>query len=280
MNRKKLLALFGLKWNPFTPDLPTDGLLVTPRLESFVQRVETMVHDGGFALILGEPGNGKSVTMRLIEQHLAEVPDIVVGVLTRTQSGLADFYRELGQIFGVELRPHNRWNAFDSLRKRWRAHAQASLVKPVLLIDEAQEMPTEVLEEIRHLARGHLDTQAFLNVVFAGLLGLAERFRQPTLVSLGTRIRTRLILDHATPEELTAVLRHAIKKAGAPQLLPETLQNTLVGHAAGNYRVLMNMGAELLAAAAQRNQSTIDEKLFFEVFTHTPPRRKARKDEE
>ena len=59
MNTKKLLALWGLKWNPFSPELPGEGLLVTPRIEHFAWRVEQLVQEGGFALITGESGTGK-----------------------------------------------------------------------------------------------------------------------------------------------------------------------------------------------------------------------------
>jgi hypothetical protein len=50
MNGKKLLSLWGLKWNPFSPELPSEGLLFTPKIESFAWRVEHLVQEGGFAL--------------------------------------------------------------------------------------------------------------------------------------------------------------------------------------------------------------------------------------
>jgi hypothetical protein len=53
MNVKKLLSLWGLKWNPFSPEVPGEALLVTPRIESFAWRVEQLVQEGGFALISG-----------------------------------------------------------------------------------------------------------------------------------------------------------------------------------------------------------------------------------
>jgi hypothetical protein len=52
MNAKKLLALWGLKWNPFTPELPRDALWVTPRIENFAWRVEQLVQEGGDASTL------------------------------------------------------------------------------------------------------------------------------------------------------------------------------------------------------------------------------------
>ena len=57
MNAKKLLSLWGLKWNPFSPELPSEGLLVTARIENFAWRVEQLVQEGGFALISRRVGN-------------------------------------------------------------------------------------------------------------------------------------------------------------------------------------------------------------------------------
>ena len=56
---KKLLALYGLKWNPFLADVPPEALFVSPGVDSFAFRLENLVREGGFALITGDPGTGK-----------------------------------------------------------------------------------------------------------------------------------------------------------------------------------------------------------------------------
>ena len=80
---KSLLALYGLKWNPFSPELPTEALLTTAALEAFAWRIEnTQVREGGFALITGAPGTGKSVALRLLAARLQHLPDLTVAALT------------------------------------------------------------------------------------------------------------------------------------------------------------------------------------------------------
>lgn len=273
MNRKKLHAQFGLKWNPFTPDVPIESLWSSPRIESFCTRVEHMVYEGGFALITGEVGSGKSVALRLLRDHLSSLPELSVAIVSRPQSGLADFYRELGELFSVELRPHNRWGGFRLLRERWKAHAEASLLRPVLLVDEAQEMPATVLNELRILSSGELDTQTYLTTVLAGDGRLLDRFRAPELLPFSSRIRTRLLLDNASPEELLELLHHLVKKAGRADLLSSGLERALVEHAAGNLRSLMILAGEVLLAASEREIQELDESLFLDLYPERTPRR-------
>lgn len=244
---------------------------MTPRIESFCWRVEQLAGEGGFALITGSPGVGKSVTLRALAERLAGLRDVQVGVLSRPQAGMADFYREMGELFGVELHPHNRYNGAKVLRTRWQGHIDASLCRPVLIADEGQEMQLSVLNELRLLCSARLDSHLLLTVVLAGDQRLIERFRAEELLPLGSRMRVRLALERNTPEELQECLRHVLQKAGATKLMTAELIATLCDHAQGNLRALMNMAGELLALAAQREAPHIDEKLFFELFSTPSP---------
>lgn len=267
---KKLLSLYGLKWNPFAAEVPVEALYVGARLGSFCWRVEQLIGEGGFALVTGLPGLGKSVTLRVLLERLSGLRDVKLGVLTRPQAGLADFYREMGALFGVALHPHNRWGGAKVLRERWQEHIDASLWRPVLIVDEAQEMQPPVLNELRLLASARLDSHLLLTVVLAGDSRLLEHFREPELLPLDSRMRVRLLLERASSEELRELLGHALAKAGAAKLMTPELIATICDHAQGNARALMNMGGELLALAAQREARHIDEQLFFEAFAATP----------
>ena len=266
----KLLALYGLKWNPFAPELPTEAIYVPPKLENFCWRIEhAQIREGGFAMIHGDPGTGKSVALRLLADRLARLPDVTVGAINHPQSNLADLYRELGDVFAVPLRPHNRWGGFKALRERWLAHLQTTHRRMVLLIDEAQEMSPAALCELRLMASAQFDSQPLLCVVLAGDARLIDKLRREELIPLGSRIRTRLATEHASREELVASLNHLLAGAGNASLMTPQLRHTLCDHAAGNYRILTTMAAELLAAAAQRELPQLDEKLYLEVFA--PP---------
>jgi type II secretory pathway predicted ATPase ExeA len=208
--------------------------------------------------------------LRLLCERLSQLRDITVGVLTRPQASLADFYRELGDLFQVPLSPHNRWASAKVLREKWHTHIEASLYRPVLLIDEAQEMSPAVLSELRLLSSADLDSRSILTVILAGDGRLTAKLDSPDLLPLASRIRSRLRTEALPPQQLLACLNHLLKMAGNPKLMSPVLAQTLCEHAAGNLRLLMNMANDLLAAACHQERDQLDEKLYFEVFDPAP----------
>ena len=129
--------------------------------------------------------------------------------------------------------------------------------------------------------------QSYIGRAFAGSLGIStafsrliEKLRREELIPLGSRIRTRLATEHASRDELLACLDQLLKGAGNACLMTPQLRQTLADHAAGNFRILTTLAAELLAAATQRELPVIDEKLYLEIFAQPErpsPRRVAPK---
>lgn len=270
---KKLRAQFGLKFNPFGSELPIDALLMTPRVDDFCWRIEHgLVSEGGFALMAGDPGTGKSVALRLLNERLEGLREVTVRVIAHPQSGLADFYREMGEAFGVSLKPSNRWGGFRSLRESWLAHIDSTLCRPVLLIDEAQEMGAEVINELRILSSARFDSRNLLGVVLCGDARLLHQLQRQALLPIGSRLRTRLLLERASKDDLVDCLQHLLKTAGATKLMTPELMDTLAEHAAGNYRALVIMAGDLLAGAARRDLERLDQDLYLQMYANPAPR--------
>lgn len=266
MNTKKIHALYGLKWNPFTQDIPSEAIFKTQRFAQFCYRVETLTLEGGFALITGPSGLGKSTNLRALYDHLSKIPEITVGDIIRPQSGLGDFYREMSAVFGIDIKNSNRWGGYKNLRERWRHHIASTLLRPVLLIDEAQEMPTAVLSELRLLSMERFDSVCLLTIVLAGDGRLTNAFKDEDLIPLGTRMRTRLFVEPWMKPQLVDLLRDGVRHAGNPNLMSNGLIETLAEHAAGSPRVMMNLAADCLAIGCLKEVAQLDEGLFFELF--------------
>lgn len=273
---KQLLAFYGLKWNPFLPDIPVESLWHPPQMNHFEYRLENMTMAGGFALICGEPGVGKSKVLQLLDHQFSKLDEVIVGVMERPQSSLCDFYREMGALFGVTLTPANRYGGFKDLRQRWKDHIKTTLFRPLLLIDEAQEMPAICLNELRLLCSSDFDSRNLLTVVICGDMRLPERFRKSDLVALGSRMRFRMHIEPYNREEQLDYLTHNLNQAGTPHLMTTTLMKTLVDHSGGNQRLLNNMAAELLSEGLRKEVAQLDDKLFLEVFSRKPSSKPAK----
>jgi type II secretory pathway predicted ATPase ExeA len=277
MNQKKLHSLYGLKWDPFSPELPIEALISNPRINHFAWRIENLIIDGGFALITGDHGLGKSVTLRLLNERFSQIGELMVVEFTRPQSGLADFYREMGVLFGIDLRMSNKYGGFQRLREKWKEHINKSLFRPVILMDEAQETNSSVLSELRLLSSTSFDSRAILTVVLGGDKRLLEKLRQDDLLPLESRIRTRLILENYSREDLIDLLEEALGRAGNPALMTKGLIETVAEHSAGNLRAMMITCTDLLMEASRRELNQLNEDLFIDLFSDSKPKGRRKK---
>lgn len=268
MDLKKLQAMYGLKWNPFAREIPMEALQKNQHIDHFGWRVENLVMDGGFALITGEPGSGKSAALRMTAARLSGIRDVVVCEFSRPQSSIADFYREMGTLFDIDIRSSNRFGGHKALRGKWRSHIQSTLFRPILTLDEAQEAHPQLLTELRLLSSENFDTRVLITVVLAGDRRLVEKLKSPELMPIHSRIRTKLTLAPYSREELIRFLAKSLELAGNPSLMTEDLMETLAEHSVGNPRAMMTLADELLSDAVRLGLNQLDTKLYLEHTSH------------
>ena len=265
IDTRKVLSMYGLKFNPFDSEKPTASILLSKRNGKELWKIENLVMDGGIAAIIGDPGTGKSAFLRYVVDHLEKIPDAQVVHLDRPQSSLADFYRELGAIFHLELRVSYRWGGFSALREKWARHIQSTLLRPVLIVDEAQLMHPQTLTELRLLSSEKFDSRKLLTVILAGDQRLASKLTMPELLPLKSRIRPYIDFSLLAKEELVDMLRHILDSAGNSALMSDDLITLLADQSCGNPRTMMQTGLDLLMAGAVQERDILDESLYYDI---------------
>jgi general secretion pathway protein A len=262
MELNKLHMLYGLKWNPFALSIPNEGLYRIPELDALSYRIRSSLHEGGFSLITGDPGTGKSCCSRLLCDDIAKQDGVLVTKITRPQSSITDLYRELSYVFESHFPFSNRFGGHIKLRDKWRMQMDNTTMKPVLIIDEAQDMRAHVMQEIKSLSSEALDSNILLTIILVGDLRLVAQLDQPELQPIRSRLRYRLVLADKVENDLMAIMLQTMRQAGCAQLMTESLVKIIVSKAMGNPRTMMTLANNCLVEAMP---APIGESVFFKV---------------
>lgn len=207
---------FGITINPFSiaPD-PRFLYMSDGHREALAHLRYGLEEGGGFVLLTGEVGTGKTTVCRCILEQAPEGTNIAL-VLNPKLSSL-----ELLATICDELRiDYPEASGVKALVDRLNAYllaAHAQGQRTVLIIDEAQNLSYEVLEQIRLLTNLETNQQRLLQIVLLGQPELQEMLAQPELRQLSQRIAARHHLGPLTQAETTAYIQHRLSVAGMEQ---------------------------------------------------------------
>lgn len=209
------LESFGLKEHPFrlSPD-PRFLFLSKQHARARAYMESTVWFSDGFVVVTGEIGAGKTT---LLEQFLGELDDTVTVVrIHQTQLTAVQFLQSLLVQLGV--RPFNMRKAelLDTLSSHLRQLLAADR-RVVIVIDEAQNLDTTVLEEIRMLSDVGPGAGRVVSIILTGQPELNVTLDSPALEQLAQRTRLRFHLKALTEPETGAYIVHRLKIAGAEQ---------------------------------------------------------------
>jgi general secretion pathway protein A len=252
---------FGLKEPSFsiTPD-PQYLFLSGQHREALAHLLYGAGDGGGFVLLSGEVGTGKTTVCRAFLEQLPE--DVDVALVVNPAMTASELLHAVCDEFRVELPPGEpSVKAMLDHLNRFLLDAHARGRRPVLIIDEAQNLRPKVLEQIRLLTNLETAKQKLLQIFLIGQPELRTLLASPDLRQLNQRITARYHLKPLSAREAAAYVEHRISVAGVdrPLFTPRAL--TRVHRRSGGVPRLINLlcdRALLGAAVSRRLQVTPD----------------------
>jgi general secretion pathway protein A len=210
------LTFFGLTEKPFaiTPD-PRYLYLSARHADALAHLVYGINEAGGFIQLTGEVGTGKTTTIRSL---LARAPkNAEIALILNPRLSATEFLRSLCEELGLGVTDNAENNTKELVdllnRHLLRTHAQGR--RAVLIVDEAQNLAPQVLEQIRLLTNLETETQKLLQIILIGQPELRTLLGRDDLRQLAQRITGRYHLDPLSREETAAYVRHRLRVAGA-----------------------------------------------------------------
>jgi general secretion pathway protein A len=212
------LSFYGLAEKPFsiTPD-PRYLFLGGRHAEALAHLVYGITDAGGFIQLTGEVGTGKTTVVRSL---LARKPeDAEIALVLNPRMNPTEFVLTICEELGIALpdRPADSLKGLvDALNRHLlKAHARGKRV--VLIVDEAQNLGPELLEQVRLLTNLETETQKLLQIILIGQPELRAMLERNDLRQLAQRITGRYHLDPLSREESAAYVKHRLRIAGATQ---------------------------------------------------------------
>ena len=209
-------SFFGLNEKPFsiTPD-PRYLFLSERHAEALAHLVYGINEAGGFIQLTGEVGTGKTTVVRSL---LTQAPKHAeIALILNPRMTPAEFLLAICEELGIGVpdgSEHSLKDLVDLLSLHLlKAHADGKRI--VLVVDEAQNLSVEVLEQVRLLTNLETETQKLLQIILIGQPELRELLGRVELRQLAQRITGRYHLDPLAREESAAYVRHRLRVAGA-----------------------------------------------------------------
>jgi general secretion pathway protein A len=210
------LKFFGLNEKPFaiTPD-PRYLYLSERHAEALAHLMYGINESGGFVQLTGEVGTGKTTIVRSL---LAQAPkDAEIALILNPKMTAPEFLLTICEELGIEVPAASSASLKDlvDILSRHLLEAHAGGRRVVLVVDEAQNLSPDVLEQVRLLTNIETNTQKLLQIILIGQPELRELLARNELRQLAQRITGRYHLDPLSREETTAYVRHRLRVAGA-----------------------------------------------------------------
>ena len=207
------LELFKLHELPFrlSPD-PQFLYLSKQHARAKAYMESTIWFTDGFVVITGEIGAGKTT---LIETFLKELQtDVVVAQINQTQLSPTAFLQTVLVQFGFSPFAMKKPEVLATLNQYLMEQHQSGR-KILLIVDEAQNLSSRVLEEIRMLSGVETTKDKALRIILAGQPELNDKLNSPELVQLAQRVRLRFHLSALSKTETAAYIEHRLEVAGS-----------------------------------------------------------------
>lgn len=258
-------AFYGLTEKPFSL-LPDPDFLYPSRQHQMALALLEYGIEGqaGFTVITGDIGTGKTTLIRQLLDRVSA--DLTVGLITNSHQTFGELLHWILEAYGQEVQQPNSKVGMYRQFTDFVITEYAKQRRTVLIIDEAQNLSVDTLEELRMLSNINSEKDLVLQVVLVGQHQLRDILKRPDMVQFAQRIATDYHLGALDEKETEGFIRHRIEKAGgSTTLFDDEACRRVFTHTGGVPRLINLLCDTALIYGYAENMETINANLIDEV---------------
>mgnify|MGYP001039453202 CR=1 FL=1 len=256
------LEYFGLGEAPFSIAVNPRYLYLSSRHKEALAHLLYGVAGGGFVILTGEVGTGKTTLNRYF---LAQLPDTTdIATIQNPALSSQEFLASACDAFAIEVEEGASLKVLTDKLREFLLQNHGHGRRSILMVDEAQHLDLEVLEQVRLLTNLETDTQKLLQIVLIGQPELMAKLNKPELRQLNQRITGRYKLGALTLDETREYIEHRLSVAGmAPGLSPfsDSSIRSIHERTGGVPRLINLLCDRVLVALFAKQKRSADKKL-------------------
>ena len=252
-----LMQALGFTRQPFDKNLPLKHLFISKQIQELFDQLKYFLHRRGIALITGEIGAGKSTTIRAFTEQLEKnlydityIADPTIGIRGILNSIAIQLNLEGGYF---------KWQLLEKVKHFIEKNAFDFNKTTLLIIDEAQLLPTKTLEELRLFTNFKIDSQTPLNLILSAQPDFHKTIHLNSMKALYQRINFRYHLTGLDSSEAKSYITHHLTVAGrTDELFSDDVISEIFQQAKGVPRVINNLCYDCLMEIYQQNKNIVD----------------------
>jgi type II secretory pathway predicted ATPase ExeA len=249
-----LTTYFGFTHNPFTRDVAVEDLFRWNNFENLTTRLEHFIVEGGVFLLTGNIGAGKTTALRAFAHTLN--PNRYRVIYSK------DFYSAILTHLGVTP-SHFAGTSRRILRKLLQELAVTKKQMLIIILDEAQNLPAFIFEEVRLLLNSEFDSQSLVHFIISGHTLLQQRMTLHENEALRQRISLKFHIHGLSLEESCSYIHQRLEMAGSStQIFTDSVLAKIHEQSRGIPRLINKISYSLLLAAQATEKKIIDDIIF------------------
>jgi general secretion pathway protein A len=250
------LRHFGLSQAPLGKEIAAQDLFVPTAKGAVLDDLAEAIAQRDSALLVGDPGVGKTCILRALRQRLANTP-VRLTYCHNATVGRRDFYRLLSLALGLAT-TSSAASLFSAVTQHVHDLANQN-IHPVFVLDEAHLLHQDMIDHLHILMNYEWDSRALLSLVLLGLPELEDRLRLKRNRSLYSRLHHRLRIEPLTADDTAEYLRHRLALAGCDREVFTSDAILLIHEAAdGSLRDIDRIATHGLSQAARAKKKLVE----------------------